>query len=380
VIRYRGLTWDHPRGFNALAAAAARLDAADGGIAIAWEKQPLEDFESAPLEDLAARYDLIVLDHPHVGDAVASGCLVPLEKIFTPEDLAAWSRDTVGPCLASYRYAGRHWALPLDAATQVLALRPGIVEPPDTWDDVLACPARVRIALPLGGPHPILAFFSIAAALGAPPAEADPDVLLPHDVGLAALEILAEVYARMPGPARSLNPIGLLGAMAEGDAFDLCPLVYGYVNYTGTNARDGRGVAYSNAPRAGTARRGSTLGGTGIGITRRCRVTADLLDHLRWLLGTEAQIGFIPAHDGQPSRREAWTDGALNARYGNFYRHTIETIEHAYVRPRYAGYVAFQREASALLRTALLERHPHRTVLDSLQASYRRSRPAKAEV
>ena len=65
---HKALTWDHPRGYNALAAAAAGLDPARDGLSIAWDKQPLEGFESHPIADLCARYDLVVLDHPHVGD------------------------------------------------------------------------------------------------------------------------------------------------------------------------------------------------------------------------------------------------------------------------------------------------------------------------
>jgi len=80
VTRYRGLTWDHPRGYNALAA-AARLDEEPVGLAISWDRQPLEGFESHPIADLCARYDLVVLDHPHIGEAVSAACLVPLEDV-----------------------------------------------------------------------------------------------------------------------------------------------------------------------------------------------------------------------------------------------------------------------------------------------------------
>ena len=75
VPRYLGLTWDHPRGYRALEAAAA----ADTAMNLRWERQSLEGFEAHPIADLAQRYDLIVLDHPHLGDAVSAQSLVPLE-------------------------------------------------------------------------------------------------------------------------------------------------------------------------------------------------------------------------------------------------------------------------------------------------------------
>jgi multiple sugar transport system substrate-binding protein len=381
VIRYRGLTWDHPRGFNALAAAARRLDQERDGIAIDWDKQPLEGFESNPIRDLCARYDLVVLDHPHVGEAVQSACLFALEELFPSGEIATWSTVTMGPCLASYRYAGRHWALPLDAATQVMAVRPHLLdEPPGTWDDVVALSARRPVALCMAGPHPILTFLSLATAFGEPPAERDVATLVSPETGEKALGIMATLCGRMPDEARGRNPIELLEAMAAGDDIALSPLVYGYVNYAVRRETEDRLISFENAPRASQeGRRGSTLGGTGIGISRRCRITPALVEHLRWLLGADAQIGFIPLHDGQPSRREAWHDECVNARCANFYLKTAETLEQAYLRPRHPGWIAFQTEASTLLRAGLDERTPHRTILDRLQACYTRNRPANAE-
>ena len=104
MIRYRGLTWDHPRGVNALRAAARELERSRSGITIEWETQPLEGFESRRLQDLCDQYDLVVLDHPHVGEVASKACLVPLEDLFAADQLASWSRETVGSCMASYRY------------------------------------------------------------------------------------------------------------------------------------------------------------------------------------------------------------------------------------------------------------------------------------
>src|SRR3546814_3327914 len=60
----RGMTWDHARGYDPLVA-ASRAWAEAGGEAIAWDRRSLQDFESFPVEELARRYDLIVIDHPH---------------------------------------------------------------------------------------------------------------------------------------------------------------------------------------------------------------------------------------------------------------------------------------------------------------------------
>lgn len=349
---YKALTWDHPRGYHALRDAAAEV-APGQGLTISWDQQPLEGFESHPIADLCARYDLVVLDHPHVGEAVEAGCLMPLEDVFGADELHALGAATVGPCLSSYRYAEQHWALPLDAATQVMAYRPDLTGPVETWQEVQALADGGGVALSLAGPHAILSFLSIATAFGEPPAERDPKLLVSEAVGTQVFELMARLHARGEKSTLGLNPIGLLAHMASRDDVRLCPLVYGYVNYAAPAAGQHQ-VRFANAPAASPGGRpGSTLGGTGIGISAHCDITPELLTHLRWLLGDDAQRGFIPSHDGQPSRRSAWRDAAVNGAWGDFYSATAATLEAAYVRPRYSGYIAWQAVASAYLREAL---------------------------
>jgi multiple sugar transport system substrate-binding protein len=374
----KGLTWDHPRGYNALAAAAAQ--AAASGFDIHWDKQPLEGFESHPIEDLCSRYDLVVLDHPHIGEAVRAGCLQSLESVFGVDYVGQLGRNAIGPSLRSYRFAGEHWALPLDAASQVMARRADLVgSAPSTWSDVLTLSQKEgRVALSLAGPHAILNFLSACAALGYAPAERDPEELVPDAVGEEAFELLRELASRSPTSVRDKNPIDILAHMATNDDVALCPLVYGYVNYAAPAA--GKCLAFSDAPRSHDGGRpGSTLGGTGIGLTRRCVRSPALLSHLQSLMSEDTQIRFIPAHDGQPSSRAAWLDEGVNQRWGGFYRDTFETLEQAYVRPRHDGYMAFQAAAAALLRAAFDERREATPVLRELQKLYSQNRQAGSE-
>lgn len=377
----KALTWDHPRGYNALAAASRREEVIASGLDIQWEKQPLEGFESHPIADLCARYDLVVLDHPHVGEAVNGDCLLSLESVFGEEVLEKLGADSIGPSLSSYRYSGQHWALPLDAATQVMASRADLLDGdmPETWDGIVELSkATGKVALSLAGPHAALSFLSIAAAFGEPPAEADPDVLVSARTGQLVYELLAELASRSPKSVAEKNPIGILAHMTEEADVVLCPLIYGYVNYSSPSK--GRKITFGNAPRrVPGGRPGSTLGGTGIGISKRCVPSPELKAHLLWLMGRDAQISFIPVHDGQPSRREAWHDQGVNSRWGGFYENTADTLEQAYVRPRHDGYIAFQGKASALLREAFETRAAASGVLARLQDLYQSSRRAGDE-
>ena len=348
-MTFRGLTWDHPRGYDALAEAARRVNAAASRTLIQWDKQPLEGFESAPIAMLAEAYDLLVLDHPHIGEAVARNCLIPLEDLYPEHQIAAWEKQSIGPALASYRWAGRTWALPLDVAAQMMVRRPDrIAHPPVDWGDVLAVADRFPVAQSLAGPHAFLTLVSMAGGLGAWPRGPD---LLPEEAACEALSTMHRLYRLRPAGTERLNPIALSEAMARTTEIALCPLVFGYVTYAVSG--DGRqALAYADTIRVpeGT---GGVLGGTGIGFSRRAAPSQALLDHIAWLLLPETQVGFIPNHGGQPSARVAWADEAVNAAWGRFYAATAASAEAALLRPRFDGFIAFQTAAAGRVRQAL---------------------------
>lgn len=366
---YRGLTWDHPRGYRALEAAAARLDPARDGVSLTWDRHSLEGFEARPIGEQCALYDLVVLDHPHVGEAVAARCLRPLEELFAPEEIAAWREEAMGKSLASYHYAGRHWALPQDAATQVMAWRRDrLAAPPELWDEVVRLSETSVVSLSLSGPHAALTFQSICAAHGA--------TFRDRAEAREAWDLLNRLAVNSPQALRALNPIGILEHMSRHDDVAVCPLVYGYVNYA-----PGGALGFADAPRVtADGPVGSILGGTGIGVSRSCKVTPQLLDHLRWLMSNEAQRGFIPEHEGQPALRAAWRDPAVNARWGGFYADTYATLDGASLRPRHDGAIAFQAAASQRIRRGLDVAEAADPVLDDLQALFERHRPADAEI
>ena len=62
----KGMTWTHPRGFEPLAASADEWREKTG-VEVKWEKPGLEELEDLTPVDIARDYDLIVIDHPHLG-------------------------------------------------------------------------------------------------------------------------------------------------------------------------------------------------------------------------------------------------------------------------------------------------------------------------
>src|SRR4029453_5698067 len=106
-------------------------------VDIIWSRRPLHAFEFAPVHQLAEQYDLIVLDHPFVGDIAATRCLKPLDALLDKKTANAFSALSV----ETIRYDGKTWALPIDAACQVAVARPDLLatlshEVPRTWDEM----------------------------------------------------------------------------------------------------------------------------------------------------------------------------------------------------------------------------------------------------
>lgn len=378
---FNGLTWDHPRGANTLIAAVRSWPGAGSQPLIDWTTQPLEGFESHPIADLSERYDLIVLDHPHIGEAIARDCLQPLDAIFDKGTLAALEAETIGPCFSSYHMSGCLWALPLDAATQVMAFRQDLLgeAPPKTWQAVERLSSTTdRVAMSLAGPHAFLTLLSIASAMAPDNDLRRGDCWFEHEIVSEAYALLKRLTVRSPADALALNPIEILEAMTTGSDIVLCPLIYGYVNYAAPGP--GHRISFCDAPveRSG-GMPGSILGGTGIGISKRCVVTNELREHLLWLMAPVNQRQFIPEHDGQPSNRQAWRDPALNERWGGFYAATTTTIENARVRPRHDGYITFQTQASAYLRQAVFSNIPPQQAAGALSDMFASSIPVVEE-
>jgi multiple sugar transport system substrate-binding protein len=354
AIALKGMTWSHPRGYDSLVACSA-IWRGRRGVEIAWDKRSLQDFESFPVETLAEAYDLIVIDHPHVGQITAEGCLAPLDLPGREAERAALAAGSLGASYASYAWAGRQWAFPIDAAAQVQAWRPDLIaRPPTTWDEVRRLAATGAVLLPLRSPHALMCLYSLAANLGRPCEASGKGPLVDPSAGQRAYGLLAELVRHMSPDAFDMDPIAVFERMTEPTSGIHCaPLIYGYVSYAFDGFRKRR-LAFADIPAAGDAGPvGSTLGGTGIAVSARSANTGAAIDFAYWIAGAEVQRGPYAAAGGQPGHAAAWDDPAVNAPALDFYIRTRTTLESAWVRPRHDGYMAFQEAASERLRRAL---------------------------
>jgi multiple sugar transport system substrate-binding protein len=365
----KGMTWSHPRGYDPMVA-TAQAWADKTGVVIAWDKRSLQDFESFPVEELARQYDLIVIDHPHVGQVTAEGSLTALDVTGREAERDALAKGSVGRSYPSYTYAGRQWAFPIDAATQVMAYRADLVEPPTDWDGVVALAKRGEVVLPLLAPHSMMSFFTLTANLGQPCAT-EPGAFVDRATGLRAIEMLAEVTAHLEPSNFAMDPIAASEAMARPDAVvSVMPLGYGYVSYAVPGFRPHQ-LTFVDIPLPEA--RGSALGGTGIAVSAFSQHREAAIDYAYWVASADVQRGLYASSGGQPGHAAAWEDEAVNAAASDFYRDTRKTLEGAYVRPRHNGYMAFQDAANKRLNAGLLEREAATTILADIEKMFAES-------
>ncbi|MBR7654284.1 extracellular solute-binding protein [Brucella oryzae] len=371
TIKLKGMTWSHPRGYDPMVAGAEQW-LADKGVEIEWEKRSLQDFETFPVEELARNFDMIVIDHPHVGQITKEGCLLPLDVPGRETELKALADGSVGRSFPSYNWQGRQWAFPLDAATQVQAWRPDLMDKPATsWGEVLRLARAGKVLLPLRSPHSLMCFYTLVANAGTPCA-VEGELVSVED-GAQAFEQLREIASLVKPECFGMDPIAVFEEMAEPESEIACsPLIYGYVNYAMPGFRD-RLIRFADIPAGAAGVAGSALGGTGIAVSAFSKHPEAAIDFAYWVASGDVQKGLYAASNGQPGHATAWEDDTVNAATSDFYRDTRATLEGAWVRPRHDGYMPFQEAASERINKGLLDNDKAEDVIADLNRLFRES-------
>ena len=371
----RGITWNHSRAFPPLVAAAQRFEEQHPGIRIQWEKRSLHEFGHADIVTLAQNFDLIVIDHPMIGDAEAAGVLTDLSPLLSSEEMSDLQDDSIGLSFSSYIYQDKLYALPIDAAAPAASLRPDLfakhhIQEPEVWGDVVNLARSGWVRMPAFSADIFLNFLGLCVSRGSAVA-ANPDQLVERDIGAHCLEQLREIAGLMPNDIYRMNPIALYEHMSSEDTIAYCPFAYTYSNYS----RSGFGtrlVRFSNpvAVETGVLMR-TVLGGTGIAVSSGCSEIALALEFSLYTAGRSCQSTTYGISGGQPARQSAWRDPLLNHITDDFFSRTAASLESAYVRPRYPGYVRLQEHGGEAIVEYLKQHLDTRRVLERIDTLYR---------
>jgi multiple sugar transport system substrate-binding protein len=366
-VTLKGMTWNHPRGYDPLVA-CAHIWREKTGIDVIWEKRSLQDFETYPVDELARAFDLIVIDHPHIGQIAGEGCLASLDVAGREAERLTLHAASVGGSYKSYEWEGHQWAFPIDAASQVQAVRPDLVaQPPLRWSDVLDLAAKGLVLLPLRPPHSLMTFYTLAANLGTPCRSNGKGLLIDAAAGARVVSLMRDLVVHLDPVCFDLDPIAVLERMsAEGSTVACSPLIYGYVSYSMAGFRP-HPLRFGNIPAAGNfGPAGSALGGTGIAVSAFSAASEQAIDFAYWVASGDVQSGPYAAAGGQPGNAQAWEDDTVNASTENFYRGSRDTLESSWIRPRYDGYMAFQQQGSDCINSGLLRGKPPEQIVEML--------------
>ena len=361
AITLKGLTWDHPRGYAPLAAGLAEYRQRNPQINVQWDRRTLREFGEAPIEQYVDQYDLIIVDHPFAGFAAAQRILVDLAPSLNDAEKDRFARDSVGPSWNSYWYEGGLWAYPIDAATQVASYRPDLLialseTVPETFAAVLQLGHRARevgkfVIVPACPTDAISLFFTLSANLGYPIPE-ERELFTGELVAREVLERLHALISEAHPESLNWNPIQVYEYMVSQSDAIYCPYGFGYSNYS--RVVTPVPLKFTNAPGVGTRGcAGTMLGGTGVGVSKMSQYQGEAVAYAKWLTSPEHQRGTYVREGGQPASLTAWTDPSVNAAANGFFSSTLLTMQTAYVRPRFAGFVRFFEAAGIQINRCL---------------------------
>ena len=303
-----------------------------------WDRRSLYEFGEAPLDAVLGNYDLVIFDHPFIGDIAEGALMVPFDDHLSAEEKAFFERDSVGKSWQSYQRDGRQWALPIDAACQVASYRPDLL-------------ARYR----RGAGEPSTRCWRSAARLRAGRANGSACRLVPTDA-MCLILTLRQPAGRRRGLRRSgrrseravgavaragracasavtdWNPIRCYDHMIAQDDVVYVPFAFGYVNYA--SRTDGPHLRLRRRSDARIAA-GALLGGAGIGVSAQSQNREAAIAYARHLCSPAGAAERLCR-----SRRPAGIAVGLAAtrastrRRGGFFADTLETIQASYLRRR----------------------------------------------
>ncbi|MFD1604580.1 ABC transporter substrate-binding protein [Flavobacterium artemisiae] len=376
MIKLKGITWNHTRGLLPMVATSQRFTELHPEIEISWEKRSLQEFADASIEDLAKRFDLLVIDHPWTGFGAQTKAILPLSDYLSSDYIKDQEHNTVGKSYESYVFHHKLWALPIDAATPVASARLDLLEKnnlevPKTYEDLLNLAKKGLVAF-AGIPVDVLmSFYMFCCSLGEAPFLTEEKVISPI-TGKKALLMFREL-AKLIDPINfNRNPIQVYEAMVNSDEIAYCPFAYGYSNYSRTGYSKNLLhffdlVSLDEKPMI------TSLGGTGLAVSSFSAHIGEAIRYADFTGSSHTQQNIYTDNGGQPGHLEAWKSDRLNELTHDYFKNTLPALQRAFLRPRYYGHMYFQDHAGDIVRNYLMYGGDEDKVLEEMNALYAES-------
>ncbi|MDB9776708.1 extracellular solute-binding protein [Alphaproteobacteria bacterium] len=374
MITLKGMTWDHPRGYDPMIATSKEFNFKNSGeVFINWDKRSLQAFADKPIEEMTSEYDLIVIDYPHVGEVAAKNLLAQFDIPIYEEKLNKLMLQSVGKSFDSYKVDDHQWALPIDSATQVSAYRQDLISfLPKNWNDLIDLAKQEKVLWPLKPVHSISSFYSIYNNIGETFNPSNKNFVV-KDQCIETLKMMKIIADLLPRRCFNMDPIDTAESMSENNHIAYCPYLYGFSNYSRQDFRKNI-LFYSNVlDLSGKGPVGTHLGGTGIAVSTQSKNKKYAMDYAYWIASADCQKKTYYENGGQPGNAVAWEDEKINLETNNFFNNTRQTLEEAWVRPKHNGYMIFQDEGGDIINEYLQKSINEEKVYEKLKSEYKKS-------
>jgi multiple sugar transport system substrate-binding protein len=367
LTELKGMTWDHVRGRDCLIE-SNNLLIQKCGISVTWDARSLLAFGDQHISEFYNDYDLMIIDHPHVPDAVHADAVIPFEDLVTASQLDLLEATSVGASHDSYLYKGKHWALAIDTAAQVSAFRPDKAErSPVFWHEVFALAKKKEL---LWAHKPVDAFSTFATLMAQKghPLQGT-SRFIDQEMALEVLEFMVELASLVPDFCATSNPIDIAEVLSGTDdyAYGIC--MYGYSNYSREGFRK-HVLVYDDLPSFDGRATGSQLGGAGVAVSSKSKNPKAAAEAAMLLSLPDIQATTYGLGGGQPGNLIAWKDQMLNEVSNNFFRNTLRTLENAWVRPRVLGWPDVQYQSSLIIHKCLVEKKVSKKDVEEIASTY----------
>jgi multiple sugar transport system substrate-binding protein len=376
MTKLKGITWNHTRGLLPMVATAQRFTELNPGIEISWEKRSLQEFADASIEDLAKRFDLLVIDHPWTGFGADTKTILPLSDHLSAEYIKDQKINTVGKSYGSYVFHNKLWALPIDAATPVAAARLDILEKqglkvPQTYDDLLALAKKGLVAFAGIPVDSLMTFYSFCCSLGEDPFQSQEKVIS-VETGKKALQMHRQLAQLMDPANFNRNPIQIYEAMVNSDEIAYCPFAYGYSNYSRIGYSKNL-LHFYDLVKLNYQPMISSLGGTGLAVSSFSQHIPEAMKYAEFTGSSHVQQNIYADNGGQPGHLQAWKSDRINDITHDYFKNTLPALERAFLRPRYSGHMYFQDHAGDVVRDYLMNDGKEEQILEVMNALYVKS-------
>jgi multiple sugar transport system substrate-binding protein len=122
------------------------------------------------------------------------------------------------------------------------------------------------------------------------------------------------------------------------------------------------------------------LGGTGVAVSRHSTHQPEATAYAKWLVSAEHQRGTYFRKGGQPASLAAWNDQSVDTAADGFFSGTLQTLQTAYVRPRFDGFVRFFEAAGAEINRCLRGDLPDAELVQWLNERYAAQRISARQI